>query len=276
MPKTVKDIMQDDMLAEYDFSGLPALVRRCDASPVPEEDPQRIALWKREQAAFMKWTQDSTIFSEEYVRSGREQFDRLCGELGHPQGNVLDIGGGWGLFRQWWEATPESLYIVHDPGVERFLAGPGAVHHRYYERGFALPSTFVEGFGETLPYRDGSFDSCLIASTLDHCLDPARVLSGAFRCLAPGGELVVIQQCEAPAGQKARDFTGRLIRFLTNPKRLIKKLYSMINYHGDSHLSHFQLSGLVHLLEVAGFDRDLVRSEPIGDGVYWVSARRKA
>lgn len=49
----------------------------------------------------------------------------------------------------------------------------------------------VQGTGQHLPFRDGSFDLILSTEVLEHCPEPAVVASEARRVLEPGGTLVL-------------------------------------------------------------------------------------
>lgn len=48
---------------------------------------------------------------------------------------------------------------------------------------------FVQGVGEYLPFPDATFDSVLFATSLDHVLVPAKVLSETRRVLKPSGNV---------------------------------------------------------------------------------------
>jgi SAM-dependent methyltransferase len=63
----------------------------------------------------------------------------------------------------------------------------------------SVPPVLVRGVGEKLPFADRSFDGVFLCETLDHALDPARVLREARRVLVPGGVLAVLQSVRGPA-----------------------------------------------------------------------------
>lgn len=274
----VKECFRDEDLCGYDFSQAPSLVKLRSQYKVSglTEYGKLLSTWEKEQHSFMDWTKDGVIFSEKYIREGKELVEPLFTGDQMLSGSVLDIGGGWGLYRQWWRPEANDVYIVHDPGVERFLAGPHEFHYVCYERAFSLPSTFVEGFGESLPYRDKTFDTCLIASALDHCLKPGKVIKEAYRCLKSDGNLVVIQQCEKSV-ENSRSFSvllAKLIRALRSPIKLLRMIYSGLLYHGDSHITHFTVNDLTEILIDAGFSKDIeVRRLPLGH--YQFRARKQ-
>ncbi|MEM7034741.1 MAG: methyltransferase domain-containing protein [Chloroflexota bacterium] len=200
----------------------------------------------------MNWTNDRTIFTEEYIHTSKQIYDNLFQEKGLLQGNVIDVGGGWGLFRQWWNPGESGIFVVHDPGVDRFIEGPHQLHRMFYEQAMSLPMTFVEGFGEELFYKDDSFDTCLIASTLDHCVAPQQLFAEAYRCLRPGGGILIFQDCETPQMVKKDTFLKRLNKYIFDPRRLFRAVYGKLIY-GNPHLHHFTCAEIISWLEDAGF-----------------------
>jgi SAM-dependent methyltransferase len=47
--------------------------------------------------------------------------------------------------------------------------------------------------GESLPFRDGSFDGCRIERVLMHVANPLTVLTEVVRCVRPGGLVTVFE-----------------------------------------------------------------------------------
>lgn len=211
--------------------------------------------WSEAQDTFLEWTKDRRIFTEEYIERGKRTYDAFFKKRGPLRGNVLDIGGGWGLFRQWWEPGESDVFIVHDPGVERYLRGPYEFHRYCYQRAFSLPMTFVEGLGESLSYKNDVFDMCLIAATLDHCAEPQEVMAEAYRCLKPSGIMLVIQDCHASDINGHRPhFLRRLFKHLHHPRHLLALARNRL-YRPDHHLHHFSPTDVTSLLEQVGFSR---------------------
>jgi ubiquinone/menaquinone biosynthesis C-methylase UbiE len=141
------------------------------------------------------------------------------------------------------------------------------LHREHFALAFSRPMTFVEGFGEFLPYRDESFDRCVVASALDHCLDPARVLAEAFRCLKPGGLLILLQDCHAEprsyATPQPPSILHRLRRAIRSPRRTLASLWIRLCYP-DVHLFHFRVAELRESLVAAGFPSITVEAGPHG------------
>jgi ubiquinone/menaquinone biosynthesis C-methylase UbiE len=219
-------------------------------------DPQAAAEWREKQSAFIRWTRDPVMFNEADVAQNFALYRRFFEET-WPRlaGRVLDIGGGWGLFRKWWQAGADGCFVVHDPGVERFTAEPPETLRRFFGDDLAKPCLFVEGFGESLPYRDGVYDVVLIASALDHCADPPHVIAAAHRVLRPGGRLLVIQGFEHEAGQAkppGTSFPARLARVLADPRRLHRAIRMRLFHRGEPHMHHFTKAELRRMMEAAG------------------------
>lgn len=82
--------------------------------------------------------------------------------------------------------------VVLDVGCGGFLskyAFPAGV--RYYGLDITSRATHVRGDAHRLPFRDASVDWVLLVATLEHVVDPARVLSEAHRVLRPNGRVYI-------------------------------------------------------------------------------------
>ena len=254
----VKSYLRNDEQMHFDFSQAPTLIRRLKEKNTLETEVFRkedMSRWVRAQKSFLCWINDKKVFTKQYIESGITAYNAFFKERGCLQGNILDIGGGWGLFRQWWEPGESDVFIVHDPGVERFLRGPYKLHHHYYQRAFSLPMTFVEGFGEELPYKNDIFDTCLIAATLDHCIYPHKLCAEAYRCLRPGGTILVMQSCGSSEFNSHRPhILKRLLKHLRHPKRGLPIIYDRL-FHASYHLHHFYPADITLLLEQVAFSK---------------------
>jgi SAM-dependent methyltransferase len=233
-------LFSKDVLQDYDFSQSPELVTKSRDSATLGFTHSEHARWQKAQESFLRWTIQTSVFTQEYIESSYKMIGSFFDKRGLFAGTVLDIGGGWGLFREWWDAGNSDIYVVHDPGVARFLRGPYEYHRELYQRGFLLPMSFVEGYGEKLPYVDNSFDVCLIAATLDHVIAPERVLREIHRCVKPRGNLILIQTTKIPPKNLFRSLTSSAGRMYGN-------LHSRLVL-ADHHLNTFFLDDLVSLL----------------------------
>jgi len=261
--RSVRSLFREDELRRYDLSRAPALIRLLD-DRLPEVDDDLWRRWGALQGEFLDWTKERAGVNREYVAESVARLEELFGHRGPLEGDVLDVGGGWGLLRRWWGADGDSIFVVHDPALERFLTGPPPVYREVYCGALERPMTFVAGFGEELPYRDAVFDEFVCAATLDHALEPRRVLAEGRRCLKPGGRALVILHCAGLAGEERTlrlPFWKRLGSALQHPLRSFKRL---LRGSKDHHLHHFTVEGLAALMEEAGFTEIEVR--PYGEG----------
>ena len=212
-----------------------------------------IKKWWDAQKVCLTWTKDKKIFPEDYVGSSKLAYDAYFKQRGLLKGKLVDVGGGWGLFRQWWKPGKSDFYIVHDPGIERFLRGPHKLHYKHYKKAFGLPMSFVEGYGEKLPYKNNLFDTWINMAALDHCIDTDMVMKEAYRVLKPKGTVIVIQRIHKhQVEHKKLYLLKRLLKHLPHPRRLLYIIYNRLVYK-DEHLHHFEKEDMVDLLKRAGF-----------------------
>lgn len=245
--------------ADYDFSRAPELITlRKTAAELLGGSAVDAAQWARVQEGFLARARDRDTYPLDNLqrhRMGDEAFFRRRGPL---RGTVLDLGGGWGLYREWWEGGEGNLFVVHDPGVERHLRGVYPTHRECFSSAFTRPMTFVEGFGESLPYRDGVFDTALIAAALDHCADPSLVVKETRRCLKPGGTLLILQSCTETSPRNRRTPWGqRLVRYAVSPHKLIRHVWRKA-FGPPMHLHHFTAESMRRLFLSGGFGDPLV------------------
>jgi len=103
-----------------------------------------------------------------------------------PDGPYLEIGSGYGTF----------VLLCDSVGVRCFGCEPDseplAIAASRKQAAGVDASVFLQGVGESLPYRDGSFGLVLLDNVLEHVQDIDRVLSEAWRVLKPGGALWVV------------------------------------------------------------------------------------
>lgn len=222
----IYNFMGKEACDNYDFSKAPHLI--LSKKPISQQiksinTREDKVKWFELQNEFIASTKSKTVFNKTYIENNKRAYDSFFAKRGLLSGKILDIGGGWGLFRQWWNYKESDIFIVHDPGVERFLHGPHQFHHEYYTKAFKHPLTFVEGFGEKLPYKDNIFNVCLAAAVLEHCVDPRKVLKEAHRCLLPGGSILVIINHE-PKGRRIL----KLLGYLLKPKLLLTQIYNRL------------------------------------------------
>jgi SAM-dependent methyltransferase len=107
--------------------------------------------------------------------------EEMAGEL---RGRMLDVGCGDKPYR--------TLFAVdRHIGIEHL----GAVIHQdeRAHASFAHLVGIIDAFADAgaIPFRDGSFDSCLCTEVLEHVPDPSTVVAEIHRVLRRGGALLL-------------------------------------------------------------------------------------
>ncbi|MCP4810291.1 MAG: metalloregulator ArsR/SmtB family transcription factor [Proteobacteria bacterium] len=149
------------------------------SDPLTDRDAQRMT--ELVAARGGTWAEGVAGTMERHYSPGRTWESLAQGVIGLVQlGRVLDIGSG-------------------DGSVARLLANQAAhvtcldASERVLDRGRPRKAdnmTLVHGDMHALPFADHSFDQALLLTALVYAIDPARVLSEAYRVLVPGGRLV--------------------------------------------------------------------------------------
>lgn len=113
------------------------------------------------------------------------------------------------------------------PGGARVLdAGAGETAHRHYfaaqrycgldlgigDHAWDYSRLDVLGNLETLPFPDSTFDAAINIVTLEHVLDPGRVICELGRVLAPGGRFLLAAPLQWEEHQQPHDY-NRFTRF---------------------------------------------------------------
>lgn len=268
----IKKFFKIEEITNFDFLQVPILIRKIkNKSNTGLFKKDNVSQWKKTQSHLMRWTKKSSVFTKEFIEEGKILFDTFFKMRKFLKGNILDIGGGWGLFRQWWEAGENHIFIVHDPGIERFLAGPHKLHPVCYERAFSLPMVFIDGFGEKLPYKNDIFDTCLIAATLDHCINSYKVISEGYRCLKPQGNICIFQTCVSlqPDGNTPNTLKISLKNLLVRLSLFYKQLF-----YTEVYMRHSTIDDLTQLLEKVGFKQITITTVSEKNNFYAFEAKK--
>ena len=126
---------------------------------------------------------------------------------------VLEVGGGLG--------TDLAQFVKAGAAVTDCDLAAG--HLEMARRNFAvrgLAGSFLLGDGETLPFRDGSFDVVYSFGVIHHTPDTERAVAEFHRVLRPGGEVIVMVYAKHSWNYWYRDWwllgiRGGLLRTMT-------------------------------------------------------------
>lgn len=122
---------------------------------------------------FERYTERYEGWFETHEHAYRSEVEAL--ERIHPTpGFGIEIGVGTGRF-----ATPLGMQVGLDPATEMLV--------RARERGIDI----VKGVAEALPFRDGTFDTALLVTTICFVDDIPQTLTEARRVLRPDGSLII-------------------------------------------------------------------------------------
>jgi len=120
-------------------------------------------------------------------------------------GRYLDVGCG---------VIPQPAYMESiDAGFEWFGIDP-------YLGDTARQFPFVQGLGEYLPFRPGTFDGIVYVAALEHMLAPSLSLHRARRLLKPGGNIFIWTILDKENHQNSEDLEKEFIQVFTKSKLL--------------------------------------------------------
>lgn len=92
--------------------------------------------------------------------------------------SVIEVGSG-----------AHGLIFCFEGGERRVGVDPLAVDYRSLFPRWQRRAHTVAAVGESLPFREGSFDVVLCDNVVDHAESPAQIVRELVRILAPGGLL---------------------------------------------------------------------------------------
>ncbi len=156
--------------------------------------------------------------------------DILIGRLvTHDASSVLSIGGGGNSKTHLHLKEKTSILFVVNTGLWDLKTYP--------TRHGTLEIVKIRGVGEELPFKDASIEAIEIPSTLDHVLDPTKVIAESFRILKLKGKIGITLGNE-------QSWYRRLCKLLR---------IQFADNHNHAHNFHFKPEDVEDLLRDAGF-----------------------
>lgn len=117
------------------------------------------------------------------------QIERYTGPLRGK--HMLEIGSGYGLV----VAIANKLFrcdaVGLEPGEDAYFAAHSISQELLESLGLEK-TRIVNGFGEDIPFSDGTFDVVYSSNVLEHVQHPKKVLDEALRVLKVGGTAVIV------------------------------------------------------------------------------------
>jgi glycosyltransferase involved in cell wall biosynthesis/ubiquinone/menaquinone biosynthesis C-methylase UbiE len=154
---------------------------------VPNFEADDRTRWRERQALMLKWYREA--LGDQGACSGLvRDYELIAPLLASCSGNVLDLGGGFGMARLFLQ--PACDYAVLDPSSQWLDLPTSGLHAS--RPALSTKPPFVRGVGERMPFRSESFNEVLALWVLNSVSQPEKVFSEIHRVLKPGGRLVLV------------------------------------------------------------------------------------
>jgi SAM-dependent methyltransferase len=160
----------------------------------PQMTAPDLARWHERQTTMKRWYQDLLTTPHDAAGCFENDYRAYSRLLATLTGRVLDVGGGNGVARHY--LTSVACYVVVEPDPDWLDGSWAGLANRF--PCLAAPPCFIRGVGEHLPFSAGAFDAVLALWSLNHAVDPAKVVDEAGRVLRPGGLLILVLEDMSP------------------------------------------------------------------------------
>lgn len=207
----------------------------------------------------------NTIFSMGRDKGWRENLSKEV----EGSDYVLDIATGTGeVLIEALKKNPRLNGIGLDPSAQMLLLGQKKIS----SLGLDKKIEFVQGVGESLPFRDNSFDAITIAFGIRNTVDPLKSLKEMKRVLKPKGKLGILEF--AVPNNKV---FGPIYMFYL--KQILPIVASVFNkgeeyrYLGDSISIFPDRDNFTDLLKEAGFDVEKSIELMVGTVIIYVGLK---
>jgi ubiquinone/menaquinone biosynthesis C-methylase UbiE len=172
------------------------------------------------------WHRGKLVMIDKLIRPHLEGGSRLL-EVGCGAGNLLLQATVPGSYPVALDVSMQALTFVRSR-LEEAAAGAGS------PGGFAC----TRAVGESLPFRDGSFDCILLSEVIEHLEAPQVSIREAVRVLCPGGRLLVT--------------TPNYRSFWPVMEWAVDRMNMAPKMAGEQHISRFHPSSLKRILGESG------------------------
>lgn len=160
----------------------------------------------------------------------RQRFKNV-GKLVTPvQGSILDIGSADGVFT---DVLLKKSGAKEAVGVDVMQSSVDWANEHWKKQNMR----FEVADGHDLPYENSSFDAAFALESLEHVMDPKKVISEAYRVLKPGGYAIFLVPTD--------NLLFRIIWFFWTKAK--GKIWD------EAHIQSFTGSSLAQLTEECGF-----------------------
>ncbi|MFH1177910.1 MAG: class I SAM-dependent methyltransferase [Acidobacteriota bacterium] len=161
---------------------------------------------------------------------------------------VLDVAVGTGLVAR------EAITLTGD---RRLVLGVDPSAGMLHQARRLLGLTAVQGLGERLPCRDGSFDFVSMGYALRHLADLVVTFNEFCRVLRPGGVICVLELTR-PAGRLGycflKIYLQRVIPFVTRLTTHNRQAERLMRYFWDTIVACVPPAEILAALSCAGFE----------------------
>ena len=107
-------------------------------------------------------------------------------------GHVLELGCGGGWNQPFYDAEKVTRFTGIDPNKAMLARAQDQVTSH------GLPGNLRVGWGEALPFGDGTFDTVVCTYTLCSVDNPEKVLAEVSRVMKPGARFLFLEHGRAP------------------------------------------------------------------------------
>ncbi len=161
-------------------------------------------------------------------------------------GPLLDVGCGNGIYTSW--LSKRAAHAPDEPN--RFAVGIDHNRKNLHWAKSEFPSTrFVAIGGETLPFKDESFQAVMCTEVLEHTRDDRATLREIARVTKKGGHLILsTPHAGLFAGLDPDNVTNKLfdtVRKLRIPKPGGGRFYEKFSYNIHRHYTERQLRSML-------------------------------